>query len=299
MERATVFQLAGDSLLGILHPGAPGARLGVLVVVGGPQYRVGSHRQFVLLARHLAEQGIPVFRFDYRGMGDASGEFRDFEQCGEDLAAALDEFQRLSPGLENLVVWGLCDAASAALMFLADDPRVAGMVLVNPWVRSEQGLARAQLKHYYVRRLVSRDFWAGLLGGRRNPMKLVTGLLGTVVRARRSGEAPGHPANDNAPFSVRMARGWARFPGDILLVISGNDLTAAEFLDLVAQPGEWQALLRRPNVTRRDFPDANHTFSSAQWRDELAHCTAEWIRERFQAGDAKCHAAEQSLRGRG
>ena len=30
---------------------------GVLIVVGGPQYRVGSHRQFALLANHLAGQG--------------------------------------------------------------------------------------------------------------------------------------------------------------------------------------------------------------------------------------------------
>ncbi|KAB8057318.1 hydrolase 1, exosortase A system-associated, partial [Janthinobacterium violaceinigrum] len=58
-------------LVGILSlPAAPGPR-GVLIVTGGPQYRVGSHRQFVLLARALAAQGVPVLRFDLRGMGDS------------------------------------------------------------------------------------------------------------------------------------------------------------------------------------------------------------------------------------
>jgi alpha/beta superfamily hydrolase len=49
----------------------------VLVIVGGPQYRAGSHRQFTLLARSLAEQGFAVLRFDYRGMGDSTGAMRD------------------------------------------------------------------------------------------------------------------------------------------------------------------------------------------------------------------------------
>ena len=42
----------------------------VLVVVGGPQVRAGSHRHFVQLARHLATHGHAVMRFDVRGMGD-------------------------------------------------------------------------------------------------------------------------------------------------------------------------------------------------------------------------------------
>ena len=52
------------------HPprGVATLPIAVLVVVGGPQYRVGSHRQFVSLARALARQGMTTVRFDYRGM---------------------------------------------------------------------------------------------------------------------------------------------------------------------------------------------------------------------------------------
>ena len=39
----------------------------MVIVVGGPQYRAGSHRQFTLLARHIAAAGYPVLRFDARG----------------------------------------------------------------------------------------------------------------------------------------------------------------------------------------------------------------------------------------
>lgn len=65
---------------------------GVMIVVGGPQYRAGSHRQFTLLARHLAAQGIPVLRFDYRGMGDSDGQQRTFEAIHDDLLCATNTF---------------------------------------------------------------------------------------------------------------------------------------------------------------------------------------------------------------
>ncbi len=37
-----VFECQGESLVGILHQPEEAAPIGVLVVVGGPQYRVGS-----------------------------------------------------------------------------------------------------------------------------------------------------------------------------------------------------------------------------------------------------------------
>ncbi|MFQ5467236.1 MAG: hypothetical protein ACE5DS_03780, partial [Kiloniellaceae bacterium] len=54
------FPCRGDALIGVLHvPAAPGPR-GVVIIPGAPQYRVGSHRQFVALARDLAVAGIAV-----------------------------------------------------------------------------------------------------------------------------------------------------------------------------------------------------------------------------------------------
>ena len=44
----------GAQLTAILARPRHCARIGVLLLVGGPQYRVGSHRLFVLLARSWA-----------------------------------------------------------------------------------------------------------------------------------------------------------------------------------------------------------------------------------------------------
>lgn len=70
-EHALAFACNDSWLYGILSIPENTSSRGVLVVVGGPQYRAGSHRQFTLLARDLAAYGVPVLRFDCRGMGIA------------------------------------------------------------------------------------------------------------------------------------------------------------------------------------------------------------------------------------
>lgn len=285
-ERAVVFGLGGDELLGIFHPGAAAATRGVLIAVGGPQYRVGSHRQFLLLARELADRGVPVFRFDFRGMGDSSGPQRDYEEVHDDLRAAMDAFSAEVPGMREVVIWGLCGAASAALFYAWRDPRVGGLVLANPWVRTDEGLARAYLKTYYLQRLVSRDFWSGALKGRFNPwasLRSLGRMVGTVLgpRAEASPTATdeGHRDVPSAPLPDRMAEGWRRFRGPILVVLSGEDLTAAEFRDVATNAPAWNGLLRQPRVTLRELAEANHTFSRREWRDQVATWTHDWLRQ--------------------
>lgn len=286
MERALVFRVGGEELLGVLHPGAPQASRGVLVVVGGPQYRVGSHRQFLLLARYLAAHGVPVLRFDYRGMGDASGPLRNFEQIDDDIAAAIDCFQAELPALREVIIWGLCDAASAALTYAFRDRRVTGLVLLNPWVRTEEGLAKAYLKHYYLRRLISRDFWSGLLRGRFNPVASLRSLADMMFRvagSRRSDEGrnPGTTTTTlTGALPECMAEGWKRFRGSILLILSGDDLTAAEFRNTAAESSVWRGLLDESRVLVRELPEANHTFSRREWRDRVAQWTLAFVRER-------------------
>ena len=65
-------------------------------------------------------------RFDFRGMGDSTGELRDFEEVNEDIGAAINAFQAHCPQLERIVLWGLCDAASASLLYW-DSTRTPGL----------------------------------------------------------------------------------------------------------------------------------------------------------------------------
>jgi exosortase A-associated hydrolase 1 len=280
-EHAVEFDCAGESLVGILSGAGHPARRGVLIVVGGPQYRVGSHRQFALLARHLAEHGVPTLRFDYRGMGDSEGEVRTFERVGVDIRCAIDLFFDRTPGLKEVVIWGLCDAASAALFYAHQDARVSGLVLVNPWVRTEQGVARAHLRHYYVRRLFQASLWQKVARGEFNVRGAAAALgkfaLDAMGRGSSSGTVERSPASE-APLPDRMEDGLRRFQGRVLFMLSGNDLTAQEFKDAVTRSRRWRRLLAGDRVTRYDLPEANHTFARRDWREQVACWTEAWVK---------------------
>lgn len=277
-EEAIVFDHSGERLVGVLAQPAGGsvAGIGVLVVVGGPQYRVGSHRQFLLLSRKIAASGYPVFRFDYRGMGDSSGEKRHFEEVSGDIGAAVDAFLTACPAVNRVVLWGLCDAAAASLIYIdaTKDARVAGLILLNPWVRSEATLAQTHIKHYYGRRLIQKDFWLKLLAGKLQLSKSIRGLMKNLwlvrgTRVKQSGNL--------RPFQMRMADGWRGFSGRVLLILSGQDYTAMEFLEHASSNPEWSVLIGAENVSRRDFAEADHTFSGAGFRAAVEEATTSWL----------------------
>ncbi len=281
IEVALQFPCVDDVLVGVLA--APRdvevAQTGVIIVVGGPQVRVGSHRQFTLLARQLAAAGYAVLRFDVRGMGDSSGMQRGFQGLDDDIGAAVDTLMRHLPNIERVVLWGLCDGASAALLYMcgATDERVAGLCLVNPWVRSDASLARTHVKHYYIRRLMQGSFWRKLVGGGVAQQALVD--LRQNLRLAKSRQ-PAKEGN-HAPFQQRMALAWAAFAGPVLLLLSGNDYTAREFCEYTNAEPLWRAALARPRLTRIDMPNADHTFSNPQDGQRMESTTLSWLDSEF------------------
>jgi uncharacterized protein len=279
-DEAAWFRCADVALLGVLSVPSEPADTGVVVVVGGPQYRVGSHRQFVLLARALATAGYPVLRFDYRGMGDSGGSQREFQSVTEDIGSAISCLSGRFPNLKRVVLWGLCDGASAALIYCHDtqDPRVGGLCLLNPWVRSDASLAETHVKHYYAQRLMQREFWAKLVRGEvlwKAPAEFLRS-----VHVAASGAAP---APDS--YQQRMASAWASFTGGLLLILSGQDFTAKEFLGQLARERIWVDALRRPRLTRLDLPQADHTFSDTASRRAVEASTVNWITREVARND--------------
>jgi exosortase A-associated hydrolase 1 len=273
-ERALVLGCEGEPLVAILHlPPGPLAQCcsGVVVVVGGPQYRVGSHRQFVITARALAAAGHAVLRFDLRGMGDSAAPARTFEQVAADIRCAVDGLLAAAPAVRQVALWGLCDGASAAAMYCQGDVRITHLVLANPWVRGAVATGRVMLRHYYLKRITERSFWAKLLSLRVNPLSAAGGIAGTVART-----APPQAGASN--FVEQMREGLENFRGAVLLLVSERDLTAREFLDLCSGDRRWKRLLQRPATSRVDLEGADHTFSSRAHLDAANAACIDWLR---------------------
>lgn len=280
-EQAVVFDCEGSRLIGVVTLPESVAEAGVIIVVGGPQYRAGSHRQFTLLARHLADQGIASIRFDYRGMGDSEGGMRNFEAVDADIRAALETLKQHAPHLRRIALWGLCDAASAALYYAHTDTRITDLVLLNPWVHSPAGAARVQLKHYYLSRLMQRSFWAKLLSGKIRLNESAQSLASaTRLAAPHAADVPADPRHGGPGYVERMFEGLKQFQGNILFLLSGNDLTAKEFVELTQRDKRWKKICRSSKMKRETVKQANHTFSARTWRAQVEAHTAQWMSNR-------------------
>lgn len=274
IEHATWLHGEGFDMLGIvtLPPAEkPAQGTGVVIVVGGAQYRAGSHRQFVQLARFLAKAGFLVLRFDLPGMGDSPGDLPSFENTAPHIAAAIDGFQQCCPAVQRVVLWGLCDGASASLLYVdaTRDPRIVGLALLNPWVRSEVSLARARVKHYYWQRMGELDFWRKLLRGGVG-WGALRKLGQNIQSARDRGSAP-------TDFQDRMARGWLAFGKPILLLLSERDLTAQEFVEHANAGARWQDWATKSELSNVSIEQADHTCSTPSSRHAVEQETLRWL----------------------
>jgi exosortase A-associated hydrolase 1 len=284
-EIPLVFTSQNKRLVGIIHQPEETFTQGLLLIVGGPQTRVGSHRQFLLLARALAKRGIAVFRFDYHGMGDSEGELSDFYSALPDVDNALKTFMKQCPTLERVALWGLCDAASVAMAYAPYSPPIVNqLILLNPWVRQAESKAQTVLKHYYLKKLMSSQFWRAFFCGKLNVANSIKEVLGQFKKAYFSGRSSQSKVEQKIStrqlpqltaenYISHMLQGLEKFNGSFSLIMSGQDLTAKEFEQLINKDDKWKQCMAVKCSARLDVADANHTFASKAWRAEVERFT--------------------------
>ena len=128
----------GGRLLGILTSASRPARNAEEVPVfvflsAGSLHRVGPHRLHVLLSRELAQMGFSSLRVDLSGTGDSPPHpcLTNQQSVAADFAEILAVLEsRL--GRSPLVLAGLCSGADDAIRLTLTEPRVVGMVLLDP-----------------------------------------------------------------------------------------------------------------------------------------------------------------------
>lgn len=258
VRRLTAFPCAGETLVGTLD--AAKGTTGVLIVSGGNEVRWGAHRGMAMLAARLATAGVPVLRYDRRGVGDSSGENGGFRSSGPDMAAAVAAFRAAQPNVARVVGFGNCDAATSLVLF----GRAAGvdaLVLANPWVVEEQGAMPppAAIRARYAERLRDWREWKRLVTGGVDLAGLARGLRRAAAPAAQGGLAD--------EVATALA-GWS----DATVLLAEGDNTAIAFADAFKGAAFADA---RASVRVKRRATASHSFA----RDG----DSDWVFERVMA----------------
>jgi pimeloyl-ACP methyl ester carboxylesterase len=265
------------SLAGVYTPAAsgdarPGADLAVVLLNAGLIHHVGPHRLHVKLARALGARGIGALRVDASGIGDSSVRPdglpapelapREPREIMDDLAGR---------GHRNFVLFGICSGARQAMQAAAGDPRVRGLVLVNPSANTEDPelASRAATQFYLKRSLWNPRAWLNLFTGRVNYRALFRTFAGMARRLARRGDHDKTALLDAArrEFEPLLAQG-AR----LLIVFSDRDAKFIKTLD-----GGIEALQGGGRVRVEVHPEADHLFTPLEQQELFVDEVCRWV----------------------
>lgn len=170
---------ARKTLLGILTQPAehePGDRPVFVILNSGIIHRVGHHRMYVTLARALAGAGYQVLRFDLSGIGDSDSRGDGLSPLDAVLADVREAVDWLVTArrARRIIMVGLCSGADHSLVSGIADPRVCGLVLLDPSIPPTRGY----YLRYFLRHLARPQTWINTATGRSRVWKRLRKFLG-------------------------------------------------------------------------------------------------------------------------
>ena len=112
-------------------------------------------------------------------------------------------------------------------------------------------------------------------------MKLLSGhvawhALGGLARNVSMALSP-RRKEDSAIFQDRMAVAWKAFDGPILLLLSGDDYTAKEFMEHASSSQTWSGALQKSKLIQHLEAGADHTMSQMRFNSVIENCTLDLL----------------------
>ena len=278
--RERVVQFGGDRrLFGILtEPRAHAQDVGVVLVNGGSNHRVGINRSYTDWARNLASAGLRVLRIDVRGLGDSPpppGEkpcqlYRSSAQ--DDVRSAIDWLSR--HGVKRPFCVGLCAGGYHAMHTAIADTRVQGLVMLNPLrlkpVDSSEAKAESERDYgslaSYGRKLLSARALGRVLRGKVN-VKGIAQSVGARLSARVASKLArlGNSEARGASWFSSVLLGLTNRGTRVLLVLDASDgITERILEDLAPDQARLAATGRFSTLA---IANADHIFTPL-WSQE-------------------------------
>jgi dienelactone hydrolase len=298
----------GEQLFGIVTSPVAEAHAekpAILLVNGGGNHRAGINRNHTEWARAWAALGLRVLRMDIRGLGDsppapyATGNVLYRVESHEDVSAGVDLLSARF-GHEKVIAMGLCAGAYQAFHAALSDPRIDGLVMLNPlrFQRlevlgpGERGeLEYAPLAHY-LRAAIDVGAWRRLASERRDPRvfarfvarrlyaKGASGVERFVSAAR--GQTPTMPRSWLAGALSALVDRGAR----VSIVFDDTNPLLPAFDESLAADRE--RLVKSGRLAVEIVSDADHIFSPLVAQEWLAEVLRRTLTTWAGLGDDAC-----------
>jgi alpha-beta hydrolase superfamily lysophospholipase len=128
MEKVFFRNSLDQRLVGILHPGSSGSRLGPTIVLCHGMMSAKEGTKQKAFAQIFEERGFSVLRFDFSFCGESEGRFEEitFAQEVDDLRAAV-AWVRVRGG-DPVGLLGSSMGGAVALLYASGDPSIAALV---------------------------------------------------------------------------------------------------------------------------------------------------------------------------
>ena len=267
-EQAVLFG-SWTSLVGIVTKAVSPAsanRPAIVILNTGIIHRVGHHRMFVTMSRALGAVGYTVLRFDFSGIGDSSPRYDGLslvDACMAEIREALDWLER-DGAASRMILIGLCSGADHAVLYGHTDPRIVGLVLMDP---SIPPTLRYHV-HYIGRRLRRLRSWFNVLSGRSRTLRMLMRHMLPIAQR--------YPLQNRVPRQT-IERHYRNS------VDSGIEILAIFTEETTRQTYREQMIEALPNVSFGDrltlefFPGSDHTFALESDRSRLIQLILQWV----------------------
>jgi pimeloyl-ACP methyl ester carboxylesterase len=278
-----------NSLVGIMTRAvtAPSTRNPTVVILNtGIVHRVGHHRMFVTLSRAMAGRGFNVLRFDFSGIGDSekrTDSLSPLDSSLADLDEVLNWLER-ERGISRVILVGLCSGADHAILQAHSDPRVAGLVLMDPSIPTT---ARFYAM-YILRHLTRLRSYISVALGRSGLLRLWTRELFYGFRL----SANTRPASlEDLRFDNYLNQSYRN------AIDNGVHILAVFTGDMTRQTYREQMLDAFPDIEFQNqlklkfFPGTDHVFSSEKDRAELFDIVLNWMISLNAQPEPRCRAS--------
>jgi alpha/beta superfamily hydrolase len=261
----------------------------IILLNAGIVHHVGPHRLYVKMARSLASLGFVVLRFDFSGVGDSPvrADTLPFAKSAVSETQEAMDVLTAARGTQHFMLSGICSGAMIALSTAYCDPRVVGVIPINPQRHEMEYEDREEVRSYVnhsndVQRYW--DYWKTALCTPKVWMKAITGkanyrmVMQWTIRtmaSQRSKAVHKQLISSRAKQAVSALHTLTERDVRLLFVYSARD-PGLDYFRVVLEK-EMRTLMTSGKLRVEIIPQADHLFTLLGHQECFLQAICHWV----------------------